>query len=61
MIYTRTLRVDYDTRKKIDDWCKANCQGSWKCTSFRKNYGPVPPTWRFTEERDYLMFLLRWK
>jgi nuclear transport factor 2 (NTF2) superfamily protein len=47
-------RVSLATLEQMDQWCEANCQGSWHSETEYALY------WRFTEERDAVMFKLRW-
>jgi hypothetical protein len=37
---------------EIDEWCTSNCIGDWNKVS---NY-----EWQFSEERDAVIFCLRW-
>jgi hypothetical protein len=47
-------RVSLDNRDLMDQWCESNCQGQWDSASEYALY------WRFTEERDAVLFKLRW-
>jgi nuclear transport factor 2 (NTF2) superfamily protein len=47
-------RVGLDNRDLMNQWCEANCQGRWDSASEYALY------WRFTDERDAVMFKLRW-
>lgn len=46
--------ISYENLEKMEQWCENNCQGLWdKHTQFALYF-------RFEEERDATMFMLRW-
>jgi nuclear transport factor 2 (NTF2) superfamily protein len=47
-------RVSLTNLEQMNQWCKDNCQGSWHSETEYALY------WRFTEERDAVIFKLRW-
>lgn len=38
----------------MEDWCGENCKGLWRSHSTYAIY------WQFEEEKDAIMFMLRW-
>ena len=46
--------IGYETLPKMTAWCEENCQGLWDSHSKYALY------FRFAEERDATMFMLRW-
>jgi hypothetical protein len=46
--------VGYETLPKMKAWCESNCEGLWDSHSTYALY------FRFAEERDATMFMLRW-
>lgn len=46
--------VGYEALPKMQSWCESNCTGLWDSHSRYALY------FRFAEERDATMFMLRW-
>ena len=38
----------------MEDWCRENCSGIWRNHTIHALY------WQFEQERDAMMFMLRW-
>lgn len=60
MRYQLTLPIDWESKQSVDQWCHGNLQGKWECITYEQGYGAVPPTWRFEDGEDYMLFLMRW-
>jgi hypothetical protein len=46
--------IGYGNQDLMNQWCAENCKGQWDSETYFALY------WRFTEERDAVMFKLRW-
>ena len=46
--------VGYEVVDKMKSWCEENCQGLWRSETHYALY------WQFEQERDAMMFMLRW-
>ena len=57
MVFSHRINFDEVSKEnleKMKEWCEANCQGLWDCHTQYAVY------FRFEEERDATMFMLRW-
>jgi hypothetical protein len=46
--------VGYSTLPAMKQWCEENCEGLWRNEQVHAIY------WQFENERDAMMFMLRW-
>ena len=46
--------IGYENLPKMKEWCETNCKSIWDCHHTYALY------FRFEEERDATMFMLRW-
>jgi hypothetical protein len=46
--------VGYINLEPMNSWCNENCSGLWRCETTHALY------WQFEEERDAMLFMLRW-
>jgi hypothetical protein len=46
--------IGYNNLDPMREWCHENCEGLWRCETHHALY------WQFEEERDAMMFTLRW-
>jgi hypothetical protein len=46
--------ISYESLPNMKQWCEENCQGLWRSHTTHALY------WQFEEERDAVMFMLRW-
>lgn len=44
----------YETVPKMKQWCEENCEGLWRSETVHALY------FQFSEERDAMMFMLKW-
>ena len=47
-------RLGYNNIDPMEDWCKEKCQGLWQSHHTYSIY------FRFEDEKDAIMFMLRW-
>lgn len=46
--------IGYDNIESMKTWCDQNCEDMWRTETQHAIY------WQFAEERDAVMFMLRW-
>lgn len=46
--------IGYESMDQMRSWCEENCQGLWRLQHVHALY------FQFEEERDAVMFMLRW-
>lgn len=48
------LSIMTGNAEKMKAWCEENCEGLWRAETYHALY------FQFAEERDAMMFMLRW-
>lgn len=56
---TFSHRVNFDyvgltNKSEMNNWCEENCTGLWRSETYHALY------WQFENEKDAMMFMLRW-